>query len=676
MYDYTRAVPQEGASENSTPVEKEVSRARVRTREETEQIVRTTIELQAKESETDPVWVQRVKRVEEALAKEGSEGVVRISVIGEANVGKSELVDRLLGAGSPSGSSNASPYGKSSSESLDSKATDEVFDVQYPAEWLKQNRVDIYDVPGIEYFADQPESLKDIIYQSDVVVFVTDWNKQLHGFYESSFFSEFARKPNVVVCVNNVVDGSSSFGKSALSRMETRLARFASAEGGSSAIPLFVISEGSSSGVESLKTHLTGLLNNLSGSSLLRYETAAFTCKQALIRLDASLQVVSAYFAAVESDMRNHLFPNIAKEQKRIRDEGFLKQDLASLDYSVGYLMDALRNYFARMTSWGGIWRLFWSGDTVGDDVKRIMQEHGLKRAEFGMVYATARLNEGVRYQNLLLSLELKHMLQQAESAVTTSTSSTPSPSTPTSSPSTPSQSILSSSANIFSPIPSVSTLLPPRHQNHPSVRAFRYRVTDIVSKLSNYDEQQGVKMDSGRLRTEVTGFMDQAQVAKLADGLQARVDRLVGRTFVGQFSVYSLGLVFTHLGVPWVTSIPSTLAVSALVFAMMRFRWIAYQDHLLSSLSDAHKKLRDRLKDIYNEEFIRYVAEPTSRYIQYVVGSTNSPLNLAAPPSGEKESAMEVKEGQQGEQSLSVVDFKSDIVERVEGVTEALRRV
>ncbi|KAJ3054725.1 hypothetical protein HK097_000971 [Rhizophlyctis rosea] len=531
--------------------------------------------------ETDIAWRRRVSREVVDL-----EGPFRVAVIGEANTGTSAVVNSLLA--NPLGQpivpekivTDIQPkifkigYGDQLEEFADS-ASGDVINIKCPADWLQRNKTEIYTFQDFEEHSDR---LNNVLYQSELVILVTDTSRILSGSWESWFLKEFVAKgkQNIIVAVNGAgaaleeaVDVASKRLRSILPQPTVQSTTQPPSEGSTAAptspaplrIPsVFPISTRSSTGLSDLRSTVIARLDTPSDRNAHKASATKFTAIRALERLLQKQAETNALLLSAKTESLTLANAVVAAEKRLVHD--FQLRDLAVVQYGVTSFSDAIRTYFEKVK----FWKLFWRSDFVAEDLKASMKEHSLLQAEYQMTYAVGRLNEGAHNLHELVRTYLAN---------------------------------LQSSAHPFS--------------NAPITQSIQKEATTVLDILNKKRAASALEVDPYVLRNEVASFDE----TKQCDALQRKAEKLVRNQLALQLVVYPVGLLFTHLGTPWAVSIPSTLFVSGLGLLWMRVRWGSFEEQFWTKISEAHKKLKNKLLTVYETRFTGVVAEPLASTIK-----------------------------------------------------------
>ncbi|KAI8853199.1 hypothetical protein BC829DRAFT_22872 [Chytridium lagenaria] len=223
-----------------------------------------------------------------------------------------------------------------------------------------------------------------------------------------------------------------------------------------------------------------------------------------------------------------------------------------------------MRTYFEGF----GLFRLIFKSDVLAGDVKAAMRANSLLKAEYQMTYSVGKLNEGLFTLYDRTRAEL--------------------------------QAIASESHPLSA---------------YKLTKAFQSDVTRIISIINKQTPPSGVEVDPFTLRNLIATFDETNQADKLQESAEALVRRHLGL----QVFILSGGVFATYLGVPWAISIPSTLIVSGAGIGLMTLNWRLVQDHFISRISEAQKKLQSKLLTTYDTDFKRVVAETVGGLVKLV---------------------------------------------------------
>ncbi|KAJ3043983.1 hypothetical protein HDV00_003510 [Rhizophlyctis rosea] len=543
--------------------------------------------LQLELGESDVAWRRRVSREVVDL-----DGPFRVAVVGEANSGAPAVLNSLLA--NPLGQdivpekivTDFQPkvfkigYGEQLAENVDSTARD-VVHIKAPAEWLQRNNAEIYGISSFQDFEGHSEQLNNIIYRSDLVVLVTDTSRLLSGAWETWFLKEFVAKgkENVIIALNgagsldaaegDAIDAAQARLRHLLPQAKTAPVSAQTSAESTTATPtptthplpsIFPISTRTSSGLTDLRSTVIARLDTPFDRTAHKTTATKFTATRALERLLEKQAQASALLQSAQTESLTLVNAVVTAEKRLVQN--FQLRDLAVVQYGVTSLSDAIRGYFDKVK----FWKLFWRSDFVSEDLKARMKEYSLLQAEYQMTYAVGRLNEGSH-----------HLRTTVTSYLTT----------------------IQSSAHPFS--------------NSPFTLPLQHEARQVLEILERKKATSEGEVDPYVLRNEVATFDE----TKQCDALQRRAEGLVRNQLGLQLVIYSVGLLATHLGTPWAVSIPSTLFVSALGLAWMRLRWGSFEEQFWSKISEAHKKLKDRLLTVYEKQFTTVVAEPLASSIK-----------------------------------------------------------
>ncbi|KAJ3287707.1 hypothetical protein HK104_008482 [Borealophlyctis nickersoniae] len=539
--------------------------------------------LQVAIGEDDPAWVRRVSRELVDL-----DGPFRVAVVGETSVGTSTLISSLvenalaehtiaksMGAGTSSQVYRIT-HGDKLTEEVDTTSGD-VHHIQCPTEWAIIIGKEVNpSITALQTFDKDPTILANVIYRSDLVVLLTDASRLLSGAWETAFIRDFVAKgkKNVIIAVNKGGDLEDPR-SNAVSIVQNRLQTLLPSAPSSSLPAVFPISIQSTRGLMDLRSTIIARLDTPADRSLHKTEAAVFTARQAVERLLNAENRADAAIKGTRSEISSLVESVVATEKRLLRD--FRLRDLAIVEYGVTSLSDAITAYFEKVR----FWRLFWRSDFVAEDLKATMKENSLLQAEYQMTYAVGKLNEG---------------LHGARERI---------------------RSYLASLTSATHPL-----------ATEPLTRPLQKEAAAALEALDRQHSPSAREVDPFVLRNEVATFDETRQ----CDVLQRHAEKLVRNQLGFQLAVYPIGLLLTHLGVPWGISIPSTLFVSALGLAWMKTRWGTYEDELWSKISQAHKKLKDRLTTVYEKELSRVGAEPLAASLKmFEEGLGARELNIAA---------------------------------------------
>ncbi|KAI9201807.1 uncharacterized protein BJ171DRAFT_195899 [Polychytrium aggregatum] len=437
-------------------------------------------------------------------------------------------------------------------------------DLKSSVDWLRNSNVELHVVPRGEALEPKATALEDAVCKGDVVIYVTDNHHQLATQSEVDFFKQVyaSGRPNVVLAVNQATDLSDEQTKLVEERVSARLAavrQLAGSKVSNESVQVLVTSAQQArrgqelgSGVGELRTTVLSFLNS-AGLERARQQKTSYLTSQALARLEHD-QTQALDLLKQSEEQIQALVKTITSTEARIHSE-FKIRDLIAVDQSLALLTTSLRSYFDQVK----YWKLFWRSDFLASDLQHRMRECSLNEAENRMIYSIGKLNQG------LVGL-YDQVQQQLE--------------------------ILSSPTSPLA--------------QHPITRELQQdiqRILEIVEK----QRPPVNEVDPMKLRNQVAAFDE----SKQGDELQNVANRLV-RTSVGvQLAVLSLGLLFTHLGVPWAISIPSTILASGLGFGWMGLRWTSMTDRFISRIGGAQKTLKEKLAATYEEDFTRVAGKP-----------------------------------------------------------------
>ncbi|KND04447.1 uncharacterized protein SPPG_00176 [Spizellomyces punctatus DAOM BR117] len=529
-------------------------------------------ELQVSIGERDAAWLGRIGV--------DFDSCFRITVVGERHVGTSALVNALVENPLKESieSSNAGirriSYGSKVEQVAG--ATGGYVDVKCPADWLLRNNVEVFELPGLDCI--DKHRIEDVIYRTDLIILATDVNRRLTSPSEVQFLENFYAngKGGLVVAVDGL-DQESKDKLEVLEEVRSRLRTLAGSNEGprvSSVVPVSTrkaraaqqllkdkkppatfAEQWSASGLQDLKSTVISRLDTPADRGAHKMRAAAFTARRALNRLADSQNATERALNQAREELK-HLATRIVETEKRlVRD--FETRDLAAVQYSVSSLSDAIHEYFDKVK----FWKLFWRSDFVSDDLKSKMRENSLLQAEYQMVYAIGKLNEGLYglYQRVGESLE--RLLDLASIDV---------------------------SAGV--------------------ARSLQQDISRIGQVLAQQTPPApGSEVDPFFLRNEIAKFDE----TRHCDDLQSSAEKLVRRQIGYQLVVYVSGLLGVHLGVPIAVMVPSALGASAGGFGWMKVRWGMLEGRFWGKVSQGHKTLKDNLMTAYDKEFKRVVAEP-----------------------------------------------------------------
>ncbi|KAJ3008487.1 hypothetical protein HKX48_008500, partial [Thoreauomyces humboldtii] len=551
------------------------------TNDPTADLLKQVAELQISIGEKDAAWIGRVN------ADLGT--TLRIAVVGERSAKTAALINTLL--------ENPLQNSLQSSESHVRKISYGVVhakvagsgDVKSSAEWLLKNEVQIYEVPGFDIIT--PAQLEEVVYKSDLIIVVTSASNRLTSPRESAFMKKFYThgKASLIIAVDGleqhtedtieVLEGVRERLQSFTPRntgvklphvavvpVNVRRALAAQALLQKKEPPARFAEEWSASGLQDLKASIIARVDTPVDRAAHKLLTATFTASQALQRLADGQSTTEIALESAKFELQG-LIDRVVKAEKRlVRD--FEETDLAVVQDSVSALSEAVRKYFAKVR----FWKLFWRSDFVADDLKAMMRQHNLLQAEYQMVYAVGKLNEGL--------YGLRERLQEHMASLTN--------------PNHPISAVGGSAAK--------------------ALREDLVRIRDILDEqtLPNAPVSHA---DPFILRNQVMRF----DASRHCDDLQRKAEKLVRRQAGFQILLYGSAVIGTHLGVPFAIMLPSALTISAAGFGWMRLRWGALESRFWGKVSEGHKTLKDNILGIYQKEFTSVVAEPLVSIIRLV---------------------------------------------------------
>ncbi|KAJ3179366.1 hypothetical protein HDU87_002975 [Geranomyces variabilis] len=528
-------------------------------------------ELQISLGEPDAHWVGRVN------ADFG--GHFRIAFVGESSAATSDVVEALLKTGAETiprtaGKIRKIGYGAQSPEV---QAEQNHVDIRAPVEWLSRHDVEICELPNFDSIT--PAQLEDVIYRSDLVVLVTTAQQRLSRLRESAFMEQFygKGKASVVIAVHGLSPhGSDTIG--VLEGIREQVQHYARKD--TSPLPHVAIvpvetrnalrsedvsdlAESSASGVDDLLVSIISRIDTPSDRAAHKSRAAIFTAEQALDRLLVGQTAADRALEQASKELQSLVSRVVRTEKRLVRD--FEQADLAVVQDSVSALSAAVRAYFDKVK----FWKLFWRSDFVADDLKAMMQRHNLLQAEYRMVYAVGKLNEGLH--------GLYERVQEHVDSL-----SQPAPGTPLAEGGAPTRALLQD----ISRIQQILT-----HKTSPA--------PDV--------SPAGIKINPFFLRDQLVHF----DATPHCSELQRKAEKLVRRQLIYQLGLYSSSLLAVHLGVPFAVMAPTALALSASGLGWMRLRWGSLETRFWGNVSQAHKTLKENILNVYEQEFTRGVAKP-----------------------------------------------------------------
>ncbi|KAJ3146816.1 hypothetical protein HDU86_008374 [Geranomyces michiganensis] len=534
-------------------------------------------ELQISLGEPDAHWVGRVN------ADFG--GHFRITFVGESSAATSEVVGSLLKTGSEVIPENA---GKMRTIGYGAQAgaveTDKIrIEVRAPVDWLSRYDVEICEISSFESLS--LSQLEDVIYRSDLVVLVTTAQRGLNRVREEAFMERFYRQGKASLVI--AVQGLAPHGSDTIRVVEGIREQVQNyARGNTSTLPPVAIvpvdteslratsrsedasdsmesSERSVSGIDDLLLSITSRIDTPDDRAAHKVHAAIFTAEQALNRLLVGQDAADRALEYASENLLS-LVDRIVRTEKRLVQD-FKQSDLAVIHDSVTALSAAVRAYFAQVK----FWKLFWRSEFVADDLKAMMQRHNLLRAEYRMVYAVGKLNEGLYG---LYERVQEHVDSLAH----------PKRDSPLAEGGTPIRALLQDVSH-------VQQIL--AHKTSPA--------PDV--------SPAGVKIDPFFLRDQMVHFDATPYCAEL----QASAEKLVRRQLIYQLGLYSSSLLAVHLGVPFAIMAPTAVALSGSGLGWMRLRWGSLETRFWGNVSRAHKTLKENILTVYEKEFTRGVAKP-----------------------------------------------------------------
>ncbi|KAJ3117614.1 hypothetical protein HDU96_006212 [Phlyctochytrium bullatum] len=478
--------------------------------------------------------------------------------------------------------------------------------VRVPVDWLNSYRVEIASCPTDERGSSEVD---DALYSSDLLVFVTDAIRPISTPGEVRFVERFfARgKRNLVVAVNNVdhLEGTPANLERLTTFIQRKLADIRANAAPSTeetsteasvaipAIPVFPISskkaralqvsfaeKGRRTDVPEFTTHWTAtgvqdlkstILSQVSSDvrSDYRVESAKFVAAEALRRVIADQDASLEMLASTKSRIQNVLVPGLVSGEERLYTD-FEKRELQTINDNLGQLVGLLRSYFDTF----GVFKLLFRSDILAAETKATMRTNSLLKAEYEMTYSVGKLNEGLYTLYDRTRAELETIASEAHPL----------------------------SAYKLS-------------------KGFQSDVKRILAIIDKQSPPNGVLVDPFKLRNLIATFDETNQ----ADKLQESAERLVRRHLAIQLVIVSGGVFSTYLGVPWSISIPSTLFTCGLGVGLMHLNWKLVQDHFISRISEAQKKLQSKLLSTYDEDFRKVVAEPLAAVVKLLEDSLES---------------------------------------------------
>ncbi|KAJ3195469.1 Trafficking protein particle complex subunit 6B [Irineochytrium annulatum] len=562
-------------------------------------------QLQTDLGETSPAWINRVARTARfepvtlmpptlnassfSLIHADNATTLKIAVIGESTSGKEELVNALLEMPRQQALRDAiGPYDErvhrlrsspsSGTSADDASAHPSLEDHVISSPFLTTLNAELFCLP---MSLQRTKEFEDAVHESDVTILITSALRPLQDSQEVNFVERFVGggKRNVVVAVNHVDFFEQRDGdEEVLPRVNRRLEEILSDASDGVAPKVYplstrgaieALSSSHSSGFASQweRTGLQPLKASLLAASqsrnAVREAMVTFTAAAAARRLRSDQESSSALLGATAQRVRTVLVRGIVKGEERLHG-AFERRELEDVQVSLAGLTDMLREYLRRV----GLVGLTFRADGVADDVRRKMGEKSLLKAEYQMAYAVGRLNEG---------LYTLYDRTQAELSVLTSEEN---------------------------PLSAYKT-----------TKAFQNDVSRILAILDKQRPPAGVEVDPFKLRNIVATFDE----SNLADGLQESAERLVRRHLLLQFGLLSGGVFMTYLGTPWAVSLPSTLAVCAIGFGVMKLSLDSVKDRFISKVTEVQKTFKDRLLTTYTTDFRRVVADPLASIVKLV---------------------------------------------------------
>ncbi|KAI8592796.1 hypothetical protein BDZ88DRAFT_222862 [Geranomyces variabilis] len=527
-------------------------------------------ELQISLGEPDAHWVGRVN------ADFG--GHFRIAFVGESSAATSDVVEALLetGAGAiprTAGKIRRIGYGAQSPEV---QAEQSCIDIRVPVEWLARHDVEICELPSFGSLTSA--QLEDVIYRSDLVVLVTTAQQRLSRLRESAFMEQFygKGKASLVIAVHGLPPhGSDTIG--VVEGIREQVQHYARKD--ASSLPHVAIvpvetrkvqsddvsdsAEASVSGVDDLLASITSRIDTPSDRTAHKSRAATFTAEQALNHLLAGQAAADRALEQASKELQSLVSRVVRTEKRLVRD--FEQSDLAVVQNSVFALSEAVHAYFAKVK----FWKLFWRSDFVADDLKAMMQRHNLLQAEYRMVYAVGKLNEGLHGLYERVQEHVDSLAQPAQG-------------TPLAEGGAPTRALLQD----VSRIQQILT-----HKTSPAL--------DV--------SPAGIKIDPFFLRDQLVHF----DATPHCTDLQRKAEKLVRRQLIYQLGLYSSSLLAVHLGVPFAVMAPTALTLSASGLGWMRLRWGSLETRFWGNVSQAHKTLKENILNVYEQEFTRGVAKP-----------------------------------------------------------------
>ncbi|KAI8818260.1 uncharacterized protein EV422DRAFT_196268 [Fimicolochytrium jonesii] len=558
-------------------------------------------EQQIEVGERDAAWLTRT-------AAALGDDTLRIAFVGEHSADVINLVGAVLetslGGVAPVGQIQRISFGSGNAPASGS-------DLTSPTPWLAKNRAEVLAVPGFDKI--DASQLEDVIHQSDLVVLATRVANRLTSPRETEFLSKYiaSGKSNVIV----TVDGLQQEGSETLNALESvreRLNFFApkSSPGQpplaivpvdthkalearrllkslnpAGPTPSVFLKDLESSGVRDVELSIVSHIDTPADRVELKRESAIFTATQALTRLQNTLQSADTALQQALDDLDSSIARVLKTKERLVRD--FRGEDLAVVNGSTTALRAAVREYFTKVP----FWKLVWRNDFVADDLKVRMREHTLLQAEYQMVYAMGKLNEGAR------SLR-ETVLEQVDAVLDP-------------------KSHISAASNVNA---IKDLLLELERTRILIIRQGAARPLGPSTSEAKSTPESGslifTPADPFLLRNRIATF----DATRHCDDLQRDAQKLVVRQALFQGALYTTLLLVTHFGVPLISvGLPVALISSGAGLAWMRLRWRLLEQRFWGRVSNGHDTLKEDILTAFEQTTDQHLVEPVAGIVKVI---------------------------------------------------------